>query len=147
MSGNQDTAAGAGDRVASARARALVVCERLHAQLDRAVQAIEACELEPQAPLTVQRFVRAIELTARAALTLEKMAVGKAAKARREDDQTEQDVSKADRDDSPENLQRIRDELMDDFDRIHALLEQKELAGRPDAEGASRAEGAPALAA
>jgi hypothetical protein len=146
MSGNQDNGAGPGERPANARAWVEDIHERLKAQVVRAVEAIEAHDLNPQAPLNTQRFSRAIEFTGKAAMTLEKMATGPAP-ARRTNNDVEQDVSKADRDDSPENLQRIRDELMDGFDRMHAQLEQKTVVRDPDTGRFARAAEPASLAA
>lgn len=146
MSGNQDRAAGPGDWPARARARVEALYNRLDPLLDKAADALEACELDPQNPLLTQRMVRGVEFTGKAAMTLEKMATGPRP-ARRTNDDVEQDVSKADRDDSPETLQRIRDELMDGFDRMHAQLEQKEAVRDPDTGRFTRAAEPASLAA
>lgn len=146
MSGNQDRAGAPVSRAARARARVEAVYDELDPLLDKAIAALKACELDPQKPLLTQRFVRGIETTGKAAMTLEKMVVAPAP-ARRTTQDMEQDVSKADRDDSPENLERIRNELMDSFDRMHAQLEQKEAVRDPDTGRFARAEGPASLAA
>lgn len=140
MSGNQVSETDAG----RARARTLEVQARLDACMERTVSVLEAHEPKAEAMVEVQRYTRALELTGRLALMVERMVVAppKPTKSKpTNEDETE--MSRVERDDSPENLQRIRDKLMDDFDRIHAVYEQKEL-DRPTDAGAVARVGQPA---
>lgn len=123
MSGNQD-------RAARARARTEARHDEMQDFLDRAKDTLMACPLDPATPVKTQQVIRGIELVAKASLTLEKMAAAPRT-ARAAPMETEQDVSKADRDDSPGNLQRMRDDLVEHFDRMRIQIERKD-AGRQD---------------
>ncbi|MFJ6023360.1 hypothetical protein ACIQC9_02015 [Brevundimonas sp. NPDC092305] len=128
MSGNQD-------RAARARARTEARHDEMQDLLDRAKDALLACAQDATTPVKIHQVIRGVELVAKASLTLEKMAAAPRP-ARAAPMQTEQDVSKADRDDSPETLQRMRDDLVEHFDRMRIQIERKD-AGRQDDGGSA----------
>lgn len=102
--------------------------------LDRAKDALMACPMDPATPVKTQQVIRGLELVIKVSLALEKMAIAPRS-ARSTPMETEQDVSKADRDDSPETLQRMRDDLVEHFDRMRIQIERKD-AGQQDDPGA-----------
>ena len=131
MTGNQDKAAAAAAWVEAGR-------ERLMAACDQVMEAITATRVEPNDSLGAARQVRAIELIAK---TMPKVAamclpdrITSADKARRaskqagsgaDQDSTEDHMNDNERDDSPETLQRLRDELDARLARLHAGFEKK----------------------
>ena len=122
MTGNQDrTAAGADWHTA--------VTARLRPLVERSVAALEDTTLEKGKSLEVQRYSRAIELTARCADRVEKMT--HLAPPKRKTETCEDKLSEHDRDDSPENLERIRNELERSLSVVEAGFEKKGLVMRP----------------
>ena len=95
MTGNQD-------RAARARARLEQIYERLDPMLDKGMDALDADPLKAGDALGVQRFVRGVELVARAARTVATLIAppGRG----RSFEQAEDDMNDDDRDDSPETL-------------------------------------------
>ena len=131
MTGNQDRAAAAAAWIEAGR-------ERLMAACDQVMEAITATRVEPNDSLGAARQVRAIDLIAK---TMPKVAamclpdrITSADKARRaskqagpgaDQDSTEDHMNDNERDDSPENLERLRAELESRLARLHDVLEQK----------------------
>lgn len=119
MTGNQDT-------TGRAEARLRAVHDRLNPMIDRAMDALEACELEPQDVLRVQRFARGIDIVARSTRAVVRLLIplSKSSSGSRSE---EIDVRDAERDDSPENIERLRGRIESDLDSVHALIEEKRL--------------------
>lgn len=121
MTGNQDRAERATTRLAQLH-------ERLDPLLDRAVEALESTPLKAGDTLAVQRFVRGLELVARAARTVVGLQCARfrdgPAGPREEDDMDDDE-----RDDSPETLDRLRAELESRLDGLRTTIERKRLAG------------------
>ena len=120
MTGNQD-------RAARAQARLDQIYERLDPMLDKGMDALDADPLKPGDALGVQRYVRGVELVARAARTVATLIAppGRSASA----EQAEDDMNDDDRDDSPEALDRLRAELESRLDGLRATIEAKRLEG------------------
>jgi hypothetical protein len=139
MSGNQD-------RAARARARTEARHDEMQDFLDRAKDTLMACPMDPATPVKTQQVIRGLELVIKVSLALEKMAIAPRS-ARSTPMETEQDVSKADRDDSPETLQRMRDDLVEHFDRMRIQIEHKDADWRAGRESTARDLERPAVAA
>jgi hypothetical protein len=120
MTGNQDTAG-------RAQARLDAIYARLDRKLDRGMDALDAVPLEPGDVMAVQRYVRSVELVARAARAVAALIVSPG-RSRAVAAETEDDMNDDDRDDSPETLDRIRSELESRLDRLHAVIEAKRVA-------------------
>ena len=120
MTGNQDRA----DR---ARARLEQVYDLLDPMLNNAMTALDANPLKPGDALGVQRYVRGVELVARAARTVATLIAPPGRGGRGE--QPEDDMNDDDRDDSPEVLDRLRAELESRLDSLRATIEAKRLEG------------------
>jgi hypothetical protein len=137
MTGNQD-------RATRARARLEQVYDQLDPMLDKALAALDAKPLEPGDALGVQRYVRGVELAARAARTLATLIAPPTRVGGIE--QAEDDMKDDDRDDSPEVLDRLRAELESRLDSLRATIEAKRLEGwtvvRSPAAGAEEHPGA-----
>ncbi len=120
MTGNQDKAA-------RAAARLEQIYDRLDPMLDRAMVALDDSPLESGDTLAVQRFVRGVELVARAARTIATLInpPGRGPGAA----QTEDDMDNDDRDDSPEALDRLRAELESRLDGLRTTIEAKRVEG------------------
>ena len=120
MTGNQD-------RAARAQARLDAIYERLDAMIDKAMEALDAVEPTAGDILAVQRYVRGVDLTGKAAKTL----AGLISRPGRVDagEQTEDEMNP--RDDSPETLERLRAELETRLAELDAVLEQKGLVIEP----------------
>jgi hypothetical protein len=142
MTGNQDKAAAAAAWVEAGRERLIAAC-------DQVLDAITATKVEPNDSLGAARQVRAIELMARTMPVVALMSlpdeVIKAAKGDRastrggscaDQTSTEDHMNDNERDDSPENLQRLRDELDARIARLHAGFEKKG-ADRPGDPGST----------
>lgn len=117
MTGNQD-------RAERAQARLDVIYERLDRKLDRGIDALDALPLEPGDALAVQRYVRGVELVARTARAVAAL-IAPPSRARPQAGEAEDDMNDDDRDDSPENLDRLRAELESRLDRLRATIEAK----------------------
>lgn len=121
MTGNQD-------RAARAQARLDAIYERLDPMLDRAMEALDAITLKANDALAVQRYVRGVELVAKAARGVAAL-IGPPGRGRAAAGETEDDMNDHDRDDCPETLDRLRAELESRLDRLRATIEAKRLAG------------------
>ena len=120
MTGNQD-------RAARASARLEQVHDLLDPMLDHVIAALCAKPPAPGDALGVQRHVRGVELIARAARTLATL-IDPPGRARGVE-QAEDDMKDDDRDDSPEELDRLRAELESRLDSLRATIEAKRLEG------------------
>lgn len=120
MTGNQD-------RAARAKARLEQIYDRLNPMLDKGMDALDANPLKPGDALGVQRYVRGVDLVARAARTVATLIAptGRDPSA----GQTEDDMNDDDRDDSPEALDRLRAELESRLDSLRTTIEAKRLEG------------------
>jgi hypothetical protein len=120
MTGNQDRAGRAATRLEQ-------IYERLNPMLDKGMDALDASPLKPGDALGVQRYVRAVDLVARAARTVATLIAptGRGPKAV----QAEDDMNDDDPDDSPETLDRLRAELESRLDSLRATIEAKRLEG------------------
>jgi hypothetical protein len=137
MTGNQD-------RAVRARARLEQIHDLLDPMLDHAIAALGAKPPAPGDALGVQRHVRGVELIARAARTLATL-IDPPGRVRGVE-QAEDDMKDDDRDDSPEELDRLRAELESRLDSLRATIEAKRLEGwtvvRSPAPGAGEHAGA-----
>lgn len=122
---------GNSDRIQRAERRLEALYDALDSQMDRAVEALQRIDLQDAGALDVQRFVRAIELTAKAgrgvaalARAMERGGRGAAAGA-------EEDMADDDFDDSPQGLERVRDELEERLGDLDGRFEHKGLAFHP----------------
>lgn len=108
--------------------RGAAVVSALEDLIDKAIARLKEIDLSEATALDVQRFVRATELTARADQALDRRAAGggRAAVAG-----TEEDMANNDLDDSPEGLERLRDDLGRRLDGLDERFEQKGLAFAP----------------
>lgn len=141
MTGNQDKTAAAAAWVDGGR-------ERLMAACDKALDAITNNTLDPKDGVAVGRQIRAIALMAKTMPLVAVMCLPdeliSAAKLNRAlkasglklDKAAEEDMAKHERDDSPANLRRIRDQLETRFDSLHAGFEKKG-ADRPSDPGST----------
>jgi hypothetical protein len=120
MTGNQDKAA-------RAAARLEQIYERLDPMLDKGMDALDANPLKPGDALGVQRYVRGVELVARAARTVATLIAPPGRGPRAEP--AEDDMNDDDRDDSPEALDRLRAELESRLDGLRTTIEAKRLEG------------------
>lgn len=115
--------------------------QTLIAACDQVMDAISRTRVEPGDSLGAARQVRAIQLMAKtmplvALLCLPDDAVNpvalkralKTSGLRLGSTEAEDDMTDHERDDSPENLERLRTELGSRLDRLHGLIEQKRLA-------------------
>ena len=120
MTGNQD-------RAARAKARLEQIYGRLDPMLDKGMDALDANPLKPGDALGVQRYVRGVDLVARAARTVATLIApsGRSPGA----EQAEDDMNDDDRDDSPEALDRLRAELESRLDSLRTTIEAKRLEG------------------
>ena len=120
MTGNQD-------RAARAQTRLDQIYGRLDPMLDAAMDTLDESQPKKGDALSVQRFVRGVEMTARAARTVATLIAppGRSARA----GQAEDDMNDDDRDDSPEALDRLRAELESRLDGLRATIEAKRLEG------------------
>jgi len=120
MTGNQD-------RAGRAAARLEQIYKRLDPMLDKGMDALDANPLKPGDALGVQRYVRGVDLVARAARTVATLIAppGRSPDA----GQAEDDMNDDDRDDSPETLDRLRAELESRLDSLRATIEAKRLEG------------------
>lgn len=120
MTGNQD-------RAGRAAARLEQIYDRLNPMLDKGMDALDANPLKPGDALGVQRYVRGVDLVARAARTVSTLIAppGRGPSPR----QAEDDMNEDDRDDSPETLDRLRAELESRLDSLRATIEAKRLDG------------------
>lgn len=131
MTGNQDRAAAAAAWVEAGREKLIAAC-------DQVMDAITATKVEPGDSLGAARQVRAIEMMARTMPVVATMSLpdeithaAKAGRASRrrgsgaDHDAAEDHMSDDERDDSPETLQRLRDELDARLARLHAGFEKK----------------------
>lgn len=119
MTGNQD-------RTAWAQARLDAIHARLDPMLDKAMDALDAIALKAGDTLAVQRYVRGVELVAKAARAVAAL-ISPPGRGRAAVREAEDDMNDHDRDDSPETLDRLRAELESRLDRLHALMEEKKL--------------------
>lgn len=119
MAGNQD-------KTAQAEARLRAVYDRLNPMIDRAMDTLEACELQPDDLLCVQRFARAIDIVARSTRAVVRLLIPLSKPSTRSRSE-EIDVRDNERDDSPENLERLRALMESQLDSVHAVLEEKRL--------------------
>lgn len=120
MSGNQDRA----ERARAFVGRTYDVAEGI---VDRQMAALNAVETKPGDLLAAQRMLRAVELGVRAAKATAAMVTPPASPDR---GQTTEDEM-IDRDDSPENLERLRAELESRLSELDAAFEQKGLSVEP----------------
>lgn len=120
MTGNQDKAG-------RATARLEQVYDRLDPMLDKAMNALDANPLKPGDALGVQRYVRGVELVARAARSVATLIAPPGRGPG--DEQAEDDMNDDDRDDSPETLDRLRAELESRLDGLRTTIEAKRLEG------------------
>jgi len=132
MTGNQD-------RAERAQARLDAVYERLDPMIDKAIDALAAVEPKAGDALAVQRYVRGIDLTGKAAKTLAGLISGPGRGGVGE--QTEDEMNH--RDDSPETLERLRAELETRLAQLDAVFEQKGLAVEPGCWPRARTGGEP----
>lgn len=128
MTGNQD-------RAARAQARLDQIYGRLDPMLNTAMDTLDESPPKKGDVLSVQRYVRGVELIARAARAVAVLIAppgrGRAA------GQTEDDMKDDDRDDSPETLDRLRAELESRLDGLRATIEAKRLEGWTVVRGAA----------
>jgi len=120
MTGNQDKAA-------RAAARLEQIYDQLDPMLDKAMIALDANPLKPGDALTVQRYVRGVELVARAARAIATLITppGRGPSP----GQAEDNMNDDDRDDSPETLGRLRAEIESRLNELRATIETKRLVG------------------
>lgn len=136
MTGNQD-------RTERAQARLEQIYERLDPMLDKAMETLDGIQLKPGDALSVQRYVRGVELVARAARAVATLATPPRSPGGRQQQEDEMDH----RDDSPETLERLRAELEARFGVLDALLEKKGLVVEPGCWPTARPGGEPVHAA
>lgn len=115
MSGNQDRAAGP----ETAADWGVCVMQDLRPQIDAAVKRIKTTPVEA-GDLALERRMRLIGVVARTV----KAVIALAGKTPRGGGTQQEDEMKH-RDDSPENLERLRARVDADVDRLSAMLEQK----------------------
>lgn len=132
MTGNQDKTADMAAWVGAGR-------ETLIAECDRVMKCLTETKLEPGNGLAVARHLRAIQLLAKImpvvammCLPDELISAAKLTRALKHSGlnltKTSEDKMAAhERDDSPENLERLRAELESRLSRIHDVLQQKRL--------------------
>lgn len=120
MAGNQD-------RTARAEAWEATLFETLAPIIDDAVAALKAAPLTPGDVAAVEKRVRAVGVIARSARAVAALA-GSPRRPSGPKDQ-EEEMGEHERDDSPENLARLRAELESRLDSLHAVIEAKRLAG------------------
>ncbi len=130
MTGNQDKTAAAAAWVDGGR-------ERLMAACDKALDAITNNTLDPKDGVAVGRQIRAIAMMAKTmplvavmCLPDELISAAKLNHALKSsglklDKAAEEDMARHERDDSPENLQRLRGELEARIARVHDAFERK----------------------
>ena len=120
MTGNQD-------RAARAAARLDHIYERLDPMLDKAMDALDESPPKKGDALSVQRYVRGVDLVAKAARSVVALInpPGRGHRSKPEED----DMNDDDRDDSPETLDRLRAELESRLDDLRATIEAKRLDG------------------
>ncbi|HEY1225486.1 MAG TPA: hypothetical protein VGE54_09685 [Brevundimonas sp.] len=138
MAGNQD-------RAARAEAWEVTVLEALAPMIDEAVAALKAAPLEPGDVPAVEKRARAIGVIARSARAVAALA-GSPRRPSRAQDQ-EDEMGEHERDDSPENLARLRAELESRLDCLHAVIEKKRLAGWTVTRATAPGDGEPLRAA
>jgi hypothetical protein len=138
---------GKSDLTGQAEAGLAALYGELNSLVDRAVEALKTITLKGAGALEIQRFVRAVELTARAgrATALLSRPLGRGGRGAA--GQAEDDMADDDFDDSPEALERIRDGLEQRLGELDRTFERKGLAFRPGRWPAARAGGEPAGAA
>ena len=119
MTGNQDRTDRALKRIEAMQAR-------LDPMLDHAAETLEATRLEVGDALAVQRYVRAITLLGSATRTIALLDI-LPSKTAQGADTAEDSMADHERDDSPENLDRLRDELESRLARLNGIVEQKRL--------------------
>ena len=127
------------DRAARAQARLDAIYERLDLMIDLALDALDAVELKAGDALAVQRYVRGVDLTGKAAKTLAGLMSGPVRGGPSE--QTEDEMNH--RDDSPETLDRLRAELESRLAQLDAVFEQKGLFVEPGCWPRARSGGEP----
>jgi hypothetical protein len=120
MSGNQDRA----ERAQAFVGRTYDVAEAI---VDRQMTALNAVETKPGDLLASQRMLRAVDLGVRAAKATAALVTPPTSPDR---GQTTEDEM-IDRDDSPENLERLRTELESRLSELDAALEAKGLSVEP----------------
>jgi hypothetical protein len=120
MTGNQD-------RAARAQARLDQIYGRLDPMLDTAMDTLDESPPKKGDVPGVQRYVRGVELTARAARAVA-ILIAPPVRARSAR-QTEDDMQDDERDDSPETLDGLRAELESRLDGLRAAIEAKRLEG------------------
>lgn len=124
---------GNSDRIQRAEGRLEALYDALDSQMDRAVEALQRIDLNEAGALDVQRFVRAIELTAKAGRGVAALARAMEGGGRRAAAGAEEDMADDDFDDSPEGLEHVRDELDRRLGDLDGRFEHKGLAFEPGA--------------
>jgi hypothetical protein len=135
------------DRIQRAGRRLEALYDALDSQMDRAVEALERIDLQEAGPLDVQRFVRAIELTAKAGRGVAALARAMDTGGRGAGVGAEEDMAEDDFDDSPDGLESVRDELERRLGHLDGRFEHKGLAFQPGGWPVARAVEQPADAA
>lgn len=137
MTGNQDSTADMAAWIGAGR-------ETLIAECDRVMKCLTQAKLEPGNGLAAARHLRAIQLMAKIMPVVAVMCLPDelitAAKLTRVlkrsglklGETSEEDMSGHERDDSPENLERLRAELESRLSRLHDVLEQKRMDENAD---------------
>lgn len=120
MSGNQDRAE---------RARAFVgrTYDLAEEMIERGLQTLKQETFKPGDALGAQRFFRAVEGAVRAAKLAASLVIPV---GRPSTDDSDEDEMR-DRDDSPENLERLRAELESRLSELDAVLDKKGLSVEP----------------
>jgi hypothetical protein len=119
------------DRIQRAERRLEALYDALDPQLDRAVEALQRIDLTEAGALDIQRFVRAVELTAKAGRGVAALARAMEGGGRGAAAGAEEDMADDDFDDSPDGLERVRDELGRRLDDLDGRFEHKGLAFQP----------------
>jgi hypothetical protein len=120
MTGNQD-------RAARAQARLDQIYGRLDPMLDKAMDTLDESPPRKGDTLSVQRYVRGVELVGRSARMVATLIAPP--QRGRTVEPAEEDMNNDDRDDSPEALDRLRAELESRLDSLRTTIEAKRLEG------------------
>lgn len=122
---------GNSDRIQRAEGRLEALYDALDSQMDRVVEALQRIDMNEAGALDVQRFARAIELTAKAGRGVAALARTMEGGGRRAAAGAEEDMADDDFDDSPEGLEHVRDELDRRLGDLDGRFEHKGLAFDP----------------
>lgn len=142
---------GNSDRIQRAGRRLEALYDDLDSQMDRAVEALKRIDLKEAGPLEVQRFVRAIELTAKAGRGVAALARAIETGGRETAAGAKEDMADDDFDESPGGLERVRDQLEQRLGDLDGRFEHQGVAfepgcwpvARPVEQPAGRAAGPP----